>query len=90
MFETGVGRLETRMQNPTSCTHAADLHLLDFGHYQSLCRIHGNTDVVICPVSDGSAFRINSAVQNRVPVESHGDCLYDDWHVRELNVPSLL
>ena len=59
----------------------ADLDLFDIWHYQSLCCIHGNTNVVVCSDSDGGTLRINSSIQNGIAVEGHRDCLDDDWHV---------
>ena len=59
----------------------ADLDLFDIWHYQSLCCIHGNTNVVVCSESDGGTLRINSSIQNGIAVESHRDCLDDDRHV---------
>ena len=59
----------------------ADLDLFDIWHYQSLCCIHGDTNVVVCSDSDGGTLRINSSIQNGIAVESHRDCLDDDRHV---------
>ena len=64
-----------------SLDSVADLDLFDIWHYQSLCCIHGNTNVVVCSESDGGTLRINSSIQNGIAVESHRDCLDDDWHV---------
>jgi hypothetical protein len=61
------------------------LYLFDIGYNQTLCRIHGNTNVVVRLLCDSGTLGIDHCVENGIVVEGHRESLDDDWHVREAN-----
>ena len=61
------------------------LYLFDIGHHQTLCRIHSNTNIVVCLLCDSGTLGIDRGIEDGVVMESQRECLDDHGHVGETN-----